>query len=144
MATAMVATETDFIVWGIDQTPYGPVELPALVGWIKDERVTADTWLFVGKNSAWQRAAEVPELQMFFRPKATHSAAAKAPETGAIDARILRRVKILAGMSDEQLQRFAEFMPVERVPQRAVSGRQCERGDPLYRIQEGELRARID
>src|SRR5437762_2023860 len=144
MATAMVATETDFIVWGIDQTPYGPVELPALVGWIKDERVTADTWLFVGKNSVWQRAAEVPELQMFFRPKATHSAAAKAPETGAIDARILRRVKILAGMSDDQLQRFAQFMQVERVPQWAVIVKQGERGDTMYLILEGELRVRIN
>ena len=63
---ASVAT-ADFIVWGVDQTPYGPVELPTLVSWIKDERVTADTWLFVGKTGDWQKAAQVPELQMFFR-----------------------------------------------------------------------------
>src|SRR5438045_9369848 len=100
MATAMVATETDFIVWGVDQTPYGPVELPALVGWIKDERVTADTWLFVGKNGVWQRAAEVPELQMFFRPNATHYVAAKAPEARQMDARLMRRGNILAGIRE--------------------------------------------
>ena len=62
-----IATETGFIVWGIDQTAYGPVELPTLVAWVKDERVTADTWIYAAKNGAWQKAAQVPELQMFFR-----------------------------------------------------------------------------
>ena len=62
-------TGADFIVWGVDQTPYGPVELPTLVSWVKDQRVTADTWIFVGKNGAWQKAAELPELHIFFRSK---------------------------------------------------------------------------
>ena len=118
---ASIAT-SDFIVWGVDQTPYGPVELPTLVSWVKDERVTADTWLFVARSSAWQKASEVTELQMFFRPKggaAAASAASLQTITG-IDPRALRRVKILAGMTDDQLARFAEFMEVERVPQWSV------------------------
>src|SRR5260370_39061803 len=101
LTMASVAASTDFIVWGIDQTAYGPVELPALVSWVKDERVTADTWIFVGKSNSWHKAAELPELQMFFKSKASHNAG--VPVTG-IDPRALRRVKILAGMSDEQLQ----------------------------------------
>ena len=67
MATS--AIDADFIVWGIDRTAYGPVELPTLVAWVKDERVTAETWVFACKNGVWHKAAEVPELQMFFRPK---------------------------------------------------------------------------
>src|SRR5256885_16982069 len=102
------SSDTDFIVWGIDQTAYGPVELPTLVSWVKDERVTADTWVFAGKNNSWQKASQVPELQMFFRSKLAAGAASGAIDapTG-IDPRALRRVKILAGMTDEQLQRFA-------------------------------------
>src|SRR4029077_6141191 len=66
LAMAAFASEADFIVWGIDQTPYGPVELPTLVAWVKDERVTADTWIFAGKSSSWQKASDMPELQLFF------------------------------------------------------------------------------
>ena len=142
---ASVATETDFIVWGLDQSPYGPVELPTLVAWVKDERVTADTWIFVGKNNAWQKAAEVPELQMFFRSrtKSTPQTSANGSVRG-IDPRALRRVKILGAMTDEQLERFTQFMEVEKAPQWSVIVKQGERGDTMYLIIEGELRVRIN
>ena len=70
MAMAAVSTDTGYIVWGIDQTAYGPVELPTLVAWVKDERVTVDTWIYAAKNASWQKAPDVPELQMFFRSRA--------------------------------------------------------------------------
>jgi hypothetical protein len=75
---AAIATETGFIVWGIDQTPYGPVELPALVAWVKDERVTSDAWIYAAQNGSWQKAAEVPEPQMFFCSKNDGAAAGAA------------------------------------------------------------------
>ena len=139
---ASVAASTDFIVWGIDQTPYGPVELPALVSWVKDERVTADTWVFVGKSNSWHKASQIPELQMFFKSKGK-STAALSPVTG-IDPRALRRVKILAGMSDEQLQGFADFMEVEEARQWSVIVAQGDCGDTMYLILQGELRVRIN
>ncbi len=143
MATA--STNTDFIVWGIDQTAYGPVELPALVSWVKDERVTADTWLFVGKTASWQKAREVPELQMFFSKVkgGPNSPGELAVNPRGIDARALRRVKILAGMGDEQLERFAQFVEVEPTPQWSVIVKQGDPGDTMYLILEGELRVRI-
>lgn len=143
---AAIATETDFIVWGIDQTAYGPVELPALVSWVKDERVTADTWVYAAKTGSWQKAAEVPELQMFFRAK-TESAGGGATGLATprgIDPRALRRIKILAGMTDEQLERFAQFMEVEKIPQWSVIVKQGDPGDSMYFILEGELRVRIN
>ncbi len=139
---ASVAASTDFIVWGIDQTAYGPVELPALVSWVKDDRVTADTWVFVGKSNSWQKASEVPELKMFFTSKGSSNSSLKMV-TG-IDPRALRRVKILAGMSDEQLQRFADFMEVESVSQWSAIVKQGDCGDTMYLILEGELRVRIN
>jgi len=143
---ASISTSADFIVWGVDQTAYGPVELPTLVSWVKDERVMADTWVFVAKNSSWQKAAEVAELQMFFRSKTAGGAAgaASVQTIRGIDPRALRRVKILAGMTDEQLERFAQFMEIEKVPQWSVIVKQGERGNTMYLILEGELRVRIN
>jgi len=143
---AAIASETDFIVWGIDQTAYGPVELPMLVAWVKDERVTADTWIYDAKNSSWQKAADLPELQMFFRVgvRATSSGAAGLSKPKGIDARALRRIKILAGMTDDQLERLTQFMEAERVPQWAVIVKQGDPGDSMYFILEGELRVRIN
>ena len=141
---ASTANDADFIVWGIDQTAYGPVELPMLVSWVKDERVTADTWLFVAKSGSWQKASQVPELQMFFRSRSPGSnGSAHIEAVTGIDPRALRRVKILAAMSDEQLARFAEFMEVEQHPQWSVIVKQGDPGDSMYLILQGELRVRI-
>jgi CRP/FNR family transcriptional regulator, cyclic AMP receptor protein len=143
---AAVSTDTGFIVWGIDQTAYGPVELPTLVSWVKDERVTADTWIYAAKNASWQKAADVPELQIFFRSKGGGTAAAVAAVTGprGIDPRALRRIKILGGMTDDQLERFAQFVEVEKVPQWSVIVKQGDPGDGMYFILDGELRVRIN
>ena len=139
-----IPTGTDFIVWGIDHTAYGPVELPTLVSWVKDERVTADTWVYAAKNGAWQKAASVPELQMFFRSRPGTDAASSSNAVNGIDIRALRRVKILANMSDAQLERFAQFMLLEQVPQFSVIVKQGDRGDTMYLILQGELRVRIN
>lgn len=143
---ASVGTSTnEFIVWGVDQAAYGPVELPTLVAWVKDERVTADTWIFVGKNTSWQKAAEVPELQMFFNRKPRGAPTAEGTESArGLDPRALRRVKILSSMTGEQLERFALFLEVEKFPQWTVIVKQGDCGDSMYFILEGELRVRID
>ena len=128
-----------FFIWGIDQSAYGPVELPTLVSWIKDERVLAETWIFLARDVAWRRAAELPELQMFFRRKASGA----APAPAGFQAGSLRRVKILAGLSDAQLERLAQLMELQRVAQWTVIVKQGEHGDAMYLILEGELRVRL-
>lgn len=132
----------DYIVWGLDQTAYGPVELPILVSWVKDERVTADTWIYANKTESWQKAAEVPELAMFFRSTRGNTAANAA--VIGVDPRALQRIRILAGMNEDQLQRFAGFMQLEKVPQWTVIVTQGEPGDSMYLILQGELRVRIN
>ena len=64
---ASIATDTGFIVWGMDQTAYGPVELPTLVSWVKDERVTGDTWIYDARNSSWQKASQVAPLPTWLK-----------------------------------------------------------------------------
>jgi CRP/FNR family cyclic AMP-dependent transcriptional regulator len=128
----------DFFIWGIDDSHYGPVELPTLVNWIKDERVLADTWVFTRRNSVWQRAADISELKMFFGKKFDRAAEGSAITPGA-----LRRIKILSDLNDAQLSHLSDFMEVQRVPQWSVVVRQGEVGDSMFLILEGELRARV-
>ena len=134
-----------FVVWGIDQTPYGPVELPTLVAWVRDQRITADTWVFALQNSSWQRAGQMAELQMFFSGK-SRGAPGEASAVGeaGFNPRMLRRVKILGGLTEDQLERFAAFTEVRRIPQWSVIVKQGDHGDTMYLILEGELRVRIE
>src|SRR5882672_4305769 len=129
---AASSAEAQFIVWGADLAPYGPVNLPTLVSWVKAQRVTADTWIFAATDSGWHRAAEVPELQLFFQPKTSGTPA----ET--VDLQALRRLRLLAGLSDEQLTRFTGFMEILRVPQCATIVKQGDRGDAMYVVLEGD------
>ena len=134
----------DFIIWGIDDAPYGPVELPVLVDWVRDDRVLRDTWVLVRKSGTWQRAGEIPELGLLFNRKGQASSAPQPVRlaTDGIKAGTLRRIKILAGLNDAQLERLTGFLEVQSVSQWSVVVRQGEPGDAMYLIMEGELRAR--
>jgi CRP-like cAMP-binding protein len=127
--------------WGIDNTVYGPVELPVLVKWIKDERVLADTWLFVERDRGWFKAADVPELKMFFRQrKYPHDDTQRAD---AIPPGTLRRVKALADMSDEQLRSLLGFIEIVRVRPFTHLVHKGEPGSAMFGVLEGEVRSCI-
>lgn len=134
-----------FKIWGMDNVVYGPVELPMLISWVKDERVTPTTWIFSEKDDCWRKGAQLPELQMFFQPK---TASAKAgPDASLSLAGIkpgsLRRVKIFADMAESQLERFVHFMEVQPVRQWTEIVKQGQHGDAMYLVLEGELRVRM-
>jgi hypothetical protein len=131
-----------FFVWGRDNVAYGPVELPTLVAWTKDERVLDSTWVFDERSQRWQLAAQLPELQMFFRPGVAE-AGAPASVTAGFKPGALRRVKILAALPDLQLERFARFMELEEVRQWTPVVKQGDLSDAMYLILEGELRVRL-
>src|ERR1017187_5100372 len=129
-----------YFIWGIDNAPYGPVKLPVLIDWIQDERVLPGTWVFARGTSSWQKASEMPELENYFCRKIP--AASAAPARAGFTPGSLRRIKILASLSDAQLAHLSEFMELKGVPQWAVVVRQGEPGDAMYLIMSGELRAR--
>jgi len=82
---------------------------------------------------------------MFFRAKSGAAGPGGAGTwPGGFEPRMLRRVKILAGLTDEHLDRFAGFLEVERVPQWTVIVKQGEMGDAMWLILEGELRVRVN
>lgn len=138
-------TGNGYKIWGVDGVIYGPVELPTLVSWVKDERVAATTWVYREDNDTWQKAGKVQELQMFFRGKPAAGSASAATSFGSANLKpgALRRVKILADMKDAQLERFAQFMEVQHVRQWTEIVKQGEIGDAMYLVLEGELRVRL-
>src|SRR6266496_1617290 len=133
-------------VWGLDNVAYGPVELPVLTNWVLDERVTADTWVFADEHHTWIRAAQMPELTIFFERRSSASVPAAAGSSARperIKVGSLRRIKILADMEEKQLESFVQFMEVVAVRQFAEVFRRGDHGDAMYLVLEGELRARV-
>jgi CRP-like cAMP-binding protein len=131
----------EFFIWGIDDAPYGPVELPVLIDWISDERVLADTWIFARRDGSWRRAAEIPGLQAYFSQTIIPDSAASLG--AGIAPGSLRRIKILSQLNDAQLDRLAEFMELHQVPQWMAVVKQGDAGNGMFLILQGELRARV-
>jgi CRP/FNR family transcriptional regulator, cyclic AMP receptor protein len=132
-----------YSIWAADNAVYGPVELPTLISWVKDERVVAETWIFDSQNDRWRKAANLPELQLFFRKKGGATSTTLPVEAMTISPGMLRRVKALADLSDEQLERFVHFMEPQTVRQWAQIVKQGEMDDGMYLVLEGELRVRL-
>lgn len=129
-----------YFIWGVDDSPYGPVELPVLVDWIRDERVVPETWVFSRGANNWMRASELPELKSHFTLKLT-----SVPDSNArvgLKPGSLRRIKILADLKDNQLAHLAEYMEMQEVSQWSVLFSQGDISDSMYLVLAGEMRAR--
>jgi len=130
-----------FRTWGADNISYGPVELPALVDWVRQGRVTRNTWVFSENKAEWARAADMPELKILFKSKTTGAAQA-APAHG-ITPGSLRRIKIFADMDERQLASFLQYMEVLKLPPNATVFNKGEHGDAMFLVLQGEVRARV-
>jgi hypothetical protein len=144
---AEISQSVVYSIWAADNVVYGPVELPTLISWVKDERVLPDTWVFDGQNDRWRKAAHLTELALFFRKKGELGATAVVTGLSIGDSDItpgmLRRVKALAELSDEQLVRFVKFMEANPVRQWAQIVKQGDADDGMYLVLDGELRVRL-
>jgi hypothetical protein len=129
-----------YYVWSLTAKEHRPLELPALISRIKSGEVQARSWVFCQAEDSWLRAAEVPELKMFFK---TASAGEKAA-TGApgLKPGALRRIKIFAEMDDAQLETFARCAEVVKFNAFSTVVQKGEHGDSMFLVLEGELRAR--
>jgi CRP-like cAMP-binding protein len=129
-----------YFIWGVDDSPYGPVELPVLIDWIADERVLPETWVFSRSAGNWQRASEIPEIKNHFALKLT--SVPDATSRVGIKPGSLRRIKILADLKDAQLAHLAEYMELQEVTQWFVLFNQGDTSDSMFLVLGGELRAR--
>jgi CRP-like cAMP-binding protein len=129
-----VEPQASYIIWGVDDSPYGPVELPVLLGWINEGRVLADTWVFEKSTGTWGKASQFAELKDYF--------GALRESAPALSPGLLRRIKIFANLKDAQLAHLADFMEMIEIPQHSVVFQQGDVGDAMYLVLNGELRAR--
>jgi CRP/FNR family transcriptional regulator, cyclic AMP receptor protein len=135
-----LAKSADYFIWGIDDSPYGPVPLPVLLDWINDERVLPETWIFTRVVGSWQKASDMPELMGHFK----NQSEVLSKESSPVNFRpgMLRRIKILADLKDAQLAHLADFLEFREFPQHTMVVRQGEAGDAMFLVMDGELRAR--
>ncbi len=131
-----------FRIWAADDVVYGPVELPVLISWVQEERVVADTWIYSETHLQWARAALVPELLIFFP---THPSPAPTEPGGAqpLKPGTLRRIKLLADLTELQLEQFSRVLEPVEVRQLTELVKQGQAGDAMYFILSGELRVRL-
>ena len=137
-------TETSFNyrAWGTDNIAYGPVELPGLVTWIKQGKVTANSWVFREKDSTWSRASDLTELKVLFKSKLPPGTAASADAVG-IQPGSLRRIKMLADVDERLLASLLSYLEVVKVPPFGTVVNKGDHGDALFMVLEGEVRARV-
>ncbi|HTG43836.1 MAG TPA: cyclic nucleotide-binding domain-containing protein, partial [Verrucomicrobiae bacterium] len=93
-------------------------------------------------------AAHVPELKMFFNDTTRIRIPAGydtelISQVPTLQAGTLRRIKVLAGLSDEQLTRFLKFVEVKEAKPFAEVMRQGQPGDAMFLILQGEVRVRM-
>ncbi|PYL00468.1 MAG: hypothetical protein DME18_05725 [Verrucomicrobia bacterium] len=137
-----------YYVWSVDNIVYGPVDLPELVNWVQQEWVTADSWIFLQEQDHWLKADQIEPLKMFFQPRSAPrppSLTLGAPGGVSITLKLgsLRRVRILAGLTDQQLERFVGLMELHPVRQWTEIVKQDSPGDAMYLVLEGEVRVRM-
>lgn len=136
-----------YYIWGADSQAYGPVELPDLVQWIKDERVEAETWVYTDTQAAWSRAAAIPELKMFFQrqrnPSAAPATAGDDGEGDSLKPGALRRMKIFAEMDNDQIGTFFKHMETVRFGPCTHVYHKGDPGDAMYLVLDGEVRSAL-
>ncbi len=135
-------TAVQFRTWGHDHIAYGPVELPALVTWIREGRVQPNSWIFRDDKYEWVRARDMSELKLFFKSKPTPGAAGVKPAEG-ITPGSLRRIKVLADIEEPQLASLLQYLEVLKFLPNATVFRKGEHGDAMFMVLEGEVRARV-
>lgn len=129
-----------YMVWGVDQSAYGPADLATLATWAEDGRVTPESWVFSAQSGAWQKARKVPGLKRVFSGSGDTTRLAAPPR---IDPRLLREVKVLRGLTEEQLSLFARVVELEETPEGARVVTSGEMDDTLYFILSGTLKVRL-
>jgi CRP-like cAMP-binding protein len=132
---------SNYRVWGADSIAYGPVELPGLVGWIKQGKVGAASWVFKDEEG-WTRISDLPELKALFKSKLPPKAAAAADALG-IQPGSLRRIKMFADVEERLLASLLPYLEIIRIPALGTVVNKGDHGDSLFMVLEGEVRARV-
>ena len=139
-AIPMETPHPEYRVWALDDMIYGPVALDALRSWVRDERIHSGSWIFCEHARRWIQAGDLPGLrELFYVPESDLTAAASTE----IRPSMLRRVRVLSDLSEEQLSVVIQFGSLVHFPAFATIMKQGSSGDSLFLVIEGQVRQRI-
>ncbi len=142
METEIISIPT-YRVWSQEKVLYGPYELPALVTCIRQKRLSSETWIFSEQSGYWNKAGDLAELKPLFDPSHARPGHLASAMSGGVNPDILLRIKVLAGLKQDQLQSFVSYMEVLSLEPLATAVKEGERGDAMFLILEGEVRVRV-
>jgi hypothetical protein len=122
------------------------LDLATLEAWIIANRLSADSWVLLEDRDLWRRAAGVPELksalaaQSLVTPSPPRQGASVRPKPGFTSS-ALRRIKLFENLEEPQLEAFSHYVEVVSCPQFGHIIREGQRGEAMYLVIEGEVRA---
>ena len=130
----------EYRVWALDDVIYGPVPIDSLRAWIRDERIHSGSWIFCERTRRWQQAGDIPGLRALFYVPESDVTAAAADE---VRPALLRRVRVLSELSEEQIAIFIQYGSLVHFPAFTTIMKQGSSGDSLFLVIEGHVRQRI-
>lgn len=132
----METVATGFKVWALDDVVYGPVEAEVLVGWVRDERILPDTWIYNVVSRRWHPAAELPQLRELFGVPPT-------PGDHCVRPAVLRRIRVLGDLDDEQLACFARIGQLVSHSAFTTIMKLGTTGSSMFMVLDGQVRLRL-
>lgn len=139
------STEEAYKVRATDDLVYGPVSLPTLLEWVKDQRVLPATWIHSQSDNSWRKAETIPTLCEALL-QASQPGSKPQVFAGAIEeigAAELRQFPQLARLADPQLEQVLRFGELYIAPPHSCIIRKGDPGDALYLVLSGEVRVRL-
>jgi CRP-like cAMP-binding protein len=130
-------------VWANEKIVYGPFDLLTLVDWVRQKRVTADTWVYCERRSVWSKASATNALKLLFDPTQARPGHLASAIRAGVNADVMLRIKVLGGFNDAQLHSFVRYMEIVTVDSLSLVVREGDPGDAMFLILEGELRVRV-
>ena len=130
-------------VWAADDVVYGPIDFPLLSQWVREARVARDNWVFTEQTDSWARAADLPELGLFFKEVGlVQPGTMNAPLIPGVPVGTLQEVEIFRNMTDRQRGRFAQCMEVQKFAKFETLVSEGDPGGAMFILLEGVVRVR--
>ncbi len=130
-------------IWGREKILYGPFALPILANWVRQKRLTAESWVFCDRRDTWARAGTLTELKPLFEKSPGRPGHLASALKGGVNSDVMLRIKVLSGLQEDQLQSFVRYMEILTIDALATAVKEGDRGDALFLILEGEVRVRV-
>jgi len=129
-----------FYVFADDHQAYGPADTKLLQEWVSQGHLSPQSWIYHAGSDSWMRAEGVQALKGLLPSGRNVSGAHQALGPTGLKAGQMRRIRLFAEMTDDQIDLFLEL--VEKVKVRAFSAivKRGEHAESMYLILEGEAR----